>query len=233
MNDVEAALSRVLVERAERLAPAPGHRAATLGRARRRRITNAVSAIVVAAGLVTASFGALGAFDRRGVAPAGAGLTTTSGPYGFTSRPGEYPFAATGEFRHAQWQLRVAAVNPGRDADLRLTLQIRGPVRELTTSTSPTRDLDGPLYVRYERSAWLFDDGIAMVFGAAVPQTESVVVELESGDRFEAHLFEEHDALTPVERDYYLVYVPANALGRLVARDADGREIASRVIPIP
>jgi hypothetical protein len=241
MSDVELTLSAMLVDRAERIEPQHGHRERTLGRARRRRIVNAVTAGVVSLAVVAGGVGAVQALDTapavRPAAPEGPGRTfATAGDYGFWSRNGtEYPYVATGFFRSAEWQLRAAAVSFAPDAYTRLTLQIRMRGSELGASTG-LKSVDEGIFVNYHPGGeWAFDGDVAMVFGAAPPgaETVDVLVERNGADpqRIEAHVYEGYDARTPLVADYYLAFVPAGAAGRVVAHDDEGREVDEAVIP--
>jgi hypothetical protein len=93
-----------------------------------------------------------------------------------------------------------------------------------------------PLFVRYEDGSQLFDGDVALVFGAVVPEAETVDVwinHLGRPDRtYEAHLFEGYDARAGARADYFVAFVPANAgTGLVIANDADGDEIGAEVIP--
>lgn len=236
MRDVEAALAALLAHRAGRIEPRRGHRDSTLRGARRRRVLNAVVAVVASIAVVTG--GAVGVHalgetsSPRPAAP--DAITESSGPYGFTSRPGEYPFVAEGEFRNADWQLRVAGVSPDRDPRVRITFQMQGPVRGLMTTSTRVPRVD-PIFVRYEDSAWLFDGDVAMVFGAVVPETETVDVWVnfvsQSDRTYDAHLFEGYDAKTGLRADYFVAFVPAHSIGLVIARDEDGDEVGAAAIP--
>lgn len=236
MNDVEAALAALLSDRAGRVEPAPGHRTQTLRGARRRRVETVAGAVVVALALAGGGLGAVRAFeDSPALRPAAPdSVIESSGSYGFTSRPGEYPFAATGEFRDTEWQLRVAAVSPPRGNLVRITLQVQGRARGMATASAQVPRVD-PIFVRYEHGSWLFDGDVAMVFGAVDPDAETVDIWLRGIDHpdrtLDAHLFEGYDAKTGLRADYYLAFLPAQRYGLVIAKDANGDEVGAAVIP--
>lgn len=235
MKDVEAALAAVLANRAAKIEPDPGRRDSTLRSARRRRLGTVTAAVVASLALAAGAVGAVRGSNGTPAPRPAAPDERTNTAYTFTSRPGEYPFVATGEFRNAEWQLRAAAVAPGGGDDrVRVTLQIQGRVKTLMTSSERTFRGE-PIFVRYEDSAWLFDGDVALVFGAVAPETEAVEVwikGIERSDReFEAHVFEGYDAKTGLRADYYVAFVPGNRLGLVIARDADGDEVGAAAIP--
>ncbi|HYO61140.1 MAG TPA: hypothetical protein VEU29_04510, partial [Actinomycetota bacterium] len=170
MNDVENALSRLLVERSEKVAPDPGHRERTLGRARRRRLTNAVTAGVASLAIVAGGIGGVRALEPREARPAADrsdGTAAPAGEYGFWSWAGaEYPYVATGFFRSAEWELRAAAVSFEPDAHTRLTLQVRLRGSEVGASTG-LRTLDGLFVTYHPAGEWAYGGDFGMVFGAA------------------------------------------------------------------
>lgn len=239
MSDVELTLAAMLADRAERIEPQHGHRERTLGRARRRRVLNTVTAGVVSLAVVAGGIGAVRALDTapavRPAAPGESGKTlATAGGYGFWSRAGaEYPYVATGFFRSAEWQLRAAAVSFEPDAYTRLTLQLRLRGSETGASTG-LKTLDG-LFVTYQPVDDWAGEGFAMVFGAAPPDAETVDVLVERNgadpERIEAHVYEGYDPKTSLVADYYVAFVPDGATGRVVAHDGEGREVESAVIP--
>lgn len=236
MNDVENALSRLLVERSESVAPNPGHRERTLGRARRRRLTNAVMAGVASLAIVAGGVGGVRALEPgpepRPATERADGTAATAGEYGFWSRAGEYPFVAEGYFRQSKWQLRAATVSLYPKSDVRLTLQMQTRGRSYTSTSRLFRDLDDGLYTAYERGSHVFSWTVANVFGATSPKAETVEIRLnDGGGRIEAHVFEGYGASTSVYADYYIAFVPAGATGMVIARDADGNEIDADVIP--
>jgi hypothetical protein len=231
MSDVEQALSVLLEERAERVGARPGHREATLRRARRRRAVNAGAAAVV---VVAAGLGVVRTVDRgpqdRPAAPAAHGPTTaTAGDYGFWSKAGpEYPWVARGYFRERRWELRAAAIRMG-DPLTRVTLVVerRGYHAGASASTG-FESLDGGLFVQHYGLTSVFDREVAVVFGAATPATQAVdVVMDEDGAAIEAHVYEGYDARTGIEADYWVAFVPADTGGRVIARNAEGAEVAS------
>lgn len=238
MNDLEAALAAMLSYRAERIEPLAGHRDSTLRGARRRRIAVSVGVGVVSAAVFLGGLGAVRALDaapvRRAAAP--DGVTESSGSFGFTSEPGEYPFVATGEFRGAEWQLRAAGVSPGDEGPVRITLQIERTDRDaLITTAAQVRRVD-PIVATYEDGAWLFGGDVAMVFGAVDPDAATVDVWMNHVTRpdrtFDAHLFEGYDARTGLRADYYVAFVPANVgIGLVIADDANGEEVGVAAIP--
>lgn len=234
MNDLESALAAMLDDRASRIEPRPGHRSATLRGARRARLLSAVAAAVVP--LVVAA-GALASIRSSENKPAPRPAAQEDGApvaYSFASRRGDYPHVATGTFRNVDWQLRVAGVNPGHDSAVRITLELQGPVRRVTT-TSQRVFLGEELFVRYEDGSVLFDGRVAVVFGAVDPEAEIVDVwtkGIESGERtFRAELFEGYDAKAGLDADYFLAFVPAHRTGLVIANDADGREVGAHPIP--
>jgi hypothetical protein len=235
MKDLEAALAAMLADRAARIEPGSGHHESTMRAARRRRVGTIAVATAASLALAVGAFGAVGG-SNDSPAPRPAALDErTNNAYTFTSRPGEYPFVATGEFRNAEWQLRAAAVAPGGSDDrVRITLQIEGRVERLmTTSTETFRG--EPVFVRYEDSAWMFGGDVALVFGAVAPETESVEVWIHGVDRgdrtFPAHVFEGYDAKTGLTADYYVAFVPGNRLGLVIATDGNGDEVGAVTIP--
>lgn len=236
MNDIETAVAAMLSRRAERIEPVAGHRDSTLRGARRRRVAAAVGAAAVSIAVVVGGLAGVRALERpQGVRPVAPDVATeSSGAYGFTSRPGEYPFAATGEFRGAKWQLRVAAVTPGQAGPTRITFQMRKRLRSSMTSQALATRVD-PLFVRYEESAFVFEGEVAMVFGAVAPETETVDVWINGIDRpertFDAHLFESYDAKNGRRADYFAAFVPSNSLGLVIAKDGDGDEVGTAIIP--
>lgn len=234
MKDIEAALASMLADRAGRLEPDQGHRESTMRAARRRRLGTVALATMASLALAVGALGAVRVSDDVPAPRPAAPNERTNTAYTFTSRPGDYPFVATGEFRNAEWQLRAAAVAPGRDERARITLQVQGRVEKLmTTSTETFRG--EPVFVRYEDSAWLFDGDVALVFGAVAPETKTVEVWIHGIDRadrtFQAHVFEGYDAKTGLEADYYVAFVPGNRLGMVIARDGNGDEVGTQVIP--
>lgn len=237
MNDVENALSRLLEERAEGVAPGSGHREATLRRARRRRLANAVTAGVASLAVVAGGIGGVRALESEPEARPATERTrdteATAGEYGFRSKTGRYPYAAQGRFRSWRWELRAAAVSSAPDAGVRLTFGLERGRRRLTiTPALLVRNLDDGLVVDYEDGGWILDGEVAVVFGAAAPETESVEVWIHQTDRrYRAHVFEGHDSRTSLDADYYVAFVPANRLGLVIAHDADGREVGVEVIP--
>lgn len=238
MKDVEAALAAMLSERVERIAPADGHRETTLRGARRRRRVSALGTVVTSLAIVAGGFAAVGALETAPPRPprpaAPDTFTETSGSYGFTSRPGEYPFAATGEFRGNPWHLRVAAVNPGHESPLRITFQIQRPKRNLSTTSLDVPRVD-PIAVRYEDATWLVDGNVGVVFGAVDPRAATVdawINHVEGPNRtYDAHLFEGYDAKAGVRADYYVAFVPADLIGLVIAEDEDGNEVGVASIP--
>ena len=236
MNDFEAAVAEMLSARAERLEPAEGHRESTLRGARRRRVGTALGAGALSMAIVLSGLGVVRAVDDapapRPYAPDVA--TESSGTYGFTSTPGEYPYVATGEFRDAQWELRVAAIAPHRDDSVRITLGADRPRTNLTTTFQEVRRVD-PIVVGYEDGSWFFDRDVAVVFGAVAPEAATVDVWINHIDRpdrtFDAHLFERHDPKTGLRADYFVAFVPAGTLGLVIAKDADGDEVGVATIP--
>ncbi len=236
MNDFEAALAATLTTRAERVEPRVGHREATLRGARRRRAVTSVAAVLAAVAIAGGGFVGVRAFDDaprpRPAAP--DTFTETSGSYGFTSMPGDYPFAATGELRGNEWQLRVAGVHPGQDSPVRITFQIQRPRRNLSTTSLVVPRVD-PIAVRYEDATWLVDRNLAVVFGAVDPRAATVDVwvnHIDGPDRtYDAHLFEGYDAKTGLRADYYVAFVPADLLGIVIAKDSDGAEVGAGSIP--
>ncbi|HEX2058435.1 MAG TPA: hypothetical protein VHI71_08705 [Actinomycetota bacterium] len=235
MKDLEAMLAVTLAQQAERLAPQPGHRAATMRRARRRRTANATVAGVMVVGLAVAGAAAIRAVTPdSAVPPAGAirsgNTTATAGPYGFWSRTSPvYPYVARGWFRGGEWALRAAAVRLAPNADVRLTFQLSG-TRRFTTSTY-VRDYDDPLFARYVYGLWRSRENTAVVFGAADPAAKTVDVSFRNGETIQAHVFTGYDPRTTLEAGYYLAFVPSDTPGEVVARDGDGRVIAREVIP--
>ena len=234
MNDLEATLETMLHDRAEAIEPRPGHREATLRGARRRRLVTAAAAVLVP--LVVAA-GALATIDQSsdgGPAhrPAAPDERTATG-YSFTSQRGEYPFVATGEFRNAEWQMRVAAVSPDRDDAERITLQLQTPARNLVSTSSEVFE-EQPLFVRTEEALWMFDSSVAFVFGAVDPEAETVEVWVNGINRadrtYQADLFEGYDSKTGVRADYFVAFVP-HGLGLVIARDGDGKEVGVVTIP--
>ncbi|MDQ3952776.1 MAG: hypothetical protein M3279_07425 [Actinomycetota bacterium] len=236
MNDVEMVLSATLAERADAVLPRPGHRDATLRRMRRRRVRNAVSAGVVALALVAGGVVSVGALVAPpAVRPAqhqSVGTSaSTAGPYGFWSTSAaEYPYVAKGSFRGARWRLRAAAVRLAAGADVRLTIQVERTRRRFTSSAY-VRDYGDPLFTRYEHGSYMFGAKVAIVFGAAAPDAQTVDVSLDDGNSVSAHVFTDYDPRTTLEADYYLAFLPADATGEVVARDGDGNVIATEVIP--
>lgn len=240
MSDVELTLSAMLADRAEKIEPRDGHRERALGRARRRRVLNVVTAGFASLAVVAGGLGAARALDTspavRPAAADGSGKTfATTGDYGFWSRTGDgYPYVATGSFRSAEWELRAAAISLEPDAFTRLTLQVRLRGSQVGTSTG-LQTLDGLFVTYHPAGEWAYDGDFAMVFGAAPADAETVdlFVEQNGADpqRIEAHLYEGYDPKTSLTADYYVAFVRAGATGRVVARDGEGREVDSAVIP--
>ena len=241
MKDVEAALAAMLADRAGRIEPGHGHRESTMRAARRRRLSTVAAATVASLALAVGAFGAVRSSNDtpapRPAAPRGSEKTfTTTGDYGFWSRAGSgYPYVATGLFRSAEWQLRAAAVSFEPDAYTRLTLQVRFRGSELGTSTG-LKSVDDGLFVNYHPGGeWIYDGDFAMVFGAAPAATEAVYLLLDRNGtgppRIEAHVYEGYDPKTSLRADYYVAFVPAGSTGRVVAEDAEAREVDSAVIP--
>ncbi|HEX2196342.1 MAG TPA: hypothetical protein VHJ76_05385 [Actinomycetota bacterium] len=221
MNDVEAVLAATLSDRADRLVPWPGHRDATLRRMRRRRVRNGL-----VAGVVAVALGAGGVVAVRGVADTPAVRPAHHAEVAAS----EYPYVAKGSYRGARWTLRAAAVRLAPRADVRLTVQIRQRFEDLISSTY-VRQYDDPLFVRYEPGSHLFGGEVAIVFGAAAPAAQTIDVVVDGGGTVPAHVFTGYDVKTTLEADYYLAFVPADASGAVVARDAEGHTIESEVIP--
>lgn len=243
MNDVERALTVLLVERAERIAPRRGHRDDTLRRARRRRVTNAVVAGVASVAVVAGGFGVVRTLDSssdsspdvRVAAPMTSGQTTaTTGDYGFWSKTGpEYPWVAKGRFRDRHWQLRAALITPGESLT-RLTFRIDDHLLLGGVGASTGfEEIDDGLYVMHHDLAFVFDHEVAGVFGAATPEAHTVEAVVDGiTSPIEAHVFEGYDAKTGIQADYWAAFVPADSGGRIVVRDDEGHEIASAVIPM-
>lgn len=239
MNDVEQALSVMLVDRAERVGPHRGHREGTLRRARRKRAANVVMAGVASVAIVIAGFGIAGTLetapDAGPAAPVTAGRTrATAGDYGFWSKIGpEYPWVAKGHFRERTWELRAAAVRLGEPLT-RLTLRVDGKVLVGGTGASTGFDeLDGGVFVEHHDLDFVFEHEVAAVFGAATPEAHTVDAEIDGiTSPIEAHVFEGYDAKTGIRADYWVAFVPADSGGRIVVRDEEGRELVSAVIPL-
>ncbi len=239
MSDLEQTLSVLLVDRAERVAPRRGHREDTMRRARRRRMGNAS---MLAAAVLAVAVGAAATVRHRDEVqvaghadPAIAGKThVTTGPYGFRSKEGAYPWVATGYFRGGHWELRAAAVRLEAGAPIRLTLVAEGDGNWSGTSTG-ILDYAKPserVFAAERDFEGMFGDHVVGVFGSAPPDAETVDVELIGGDSIRAHLVEGYDAKTGLEVDYWVAFIP-RIDGFVVARGAAGQEIDAEVIPPP
>lgn len=240
MNDVETAFAAMLTERAERIAPVRGLREQTLRRARRRRVVNGILAGTAVVLLVGGGLGAVRALDTstdpvRPAAPEMSGETTaTAGTYGFWSTTAaEYPYVATGYFRGAEWELRAAATTLSPGSELRVSFVIGGAG---SGSVSATATLDGsvdPLFVDYAFGDWTKEGDVALVYGTAPLEAETVEVSMQNGELVEAHVFQGYDNKAARDLDYFVAFVPADLSGEVMARDGEGRAVASAVIPAP
>lgn len=235
MNEVETALATMFVERAQGVQPEQGHRERTLRRAKRRRVRNAAAVGLASVVFAAGGFGAVRALDTspEAVAPAGPGrsgtTTSTAGPLGFRSTTAtEYPYVANGYFRAADWRLRAAAIRLGT-SDVRLTFDIGGAGSGSMSSSVELSPAD-LFAVNYGFGDWTEHGNVAVVFGAAPPETETVDVTLETGDVVRAHVFRGYDNKTTLELVYFVVFVPADVTGDIAAHGG-GRELGTEVIP--
>jgi hypothetical protein len=199
----------------------------TLRRVRARRaVTIGVASVVI---LVAALGGA--AFLRVLSGEGGRdlisrpGIITSKGPYGFTSREGDYPTIAGGEFRGADWKLTGKKVTERGIDSIQLELSITKD-GATTTKRQEVVAADDILMMRRVRTG---DElaGADAIFGATTPGVDTVAVEVADGERTSVagHLFTDYDSNSTITANYYVAFIPAADPGFVLARDELGTDL--------
>ncbi|MGH2757077.1 MAG: hypothetical protein ACRDI3_04745 [Actinomycetota bacterium] len=226
MRDLEHQLTETLATRAGDVARRPPMDD-TLRRVRTRRAFTAglasVVVLAVAAGAVTLAQ-VLPNEDGEGLFPREQ-VITSEGPYGFTSREGDYPTIASGEFRGATWKLTGKKVTERGIDSIDLELSITKGDAVITKQLEVVA-ADDVLMMRRAASSDVLG-GADAVFGATTPGVDTVAVEVADGRRTSvaAHLFTDYDSNSTITANYYVAFVPAKPPGFVLARDELGTDL--------
>ena len=224
----------MLSERADSVyVPSTAH-ARTMRRARRRRLGTSGIAAVLAVTMAAGAFAALRSTGSSDPIRPATPHKELSDEYEFSSGPVGYPYVAKGKFREAIWSLRGDSVEvaPGID-EVRLALTVSlepnpPDARNVVTAETVVTADDDPLLVEHVDLERVLGNEADVVFGAALPDTASVEVEVENGRRHEtipAHLFEEYDSRSTITASYFVAFVPSGMKGFVAARDDLGTDL--------
>ncbi len=232
MNPIEDELKALLAEKAEGIRMSQARHSQTLGRARRRRAVTGLTAVAAAFCIVAGGITLAGDLtgEERGRDQQQPRPATTEGEtdssYDFTATPGQRPVIASGNFRGAEWDFRgTRDISPPRIDQINLRLSVdKGSNRdEIVAPVYPGDDL---LQVHDLPLDYSFEGSVRVVFGAVTPDVASVAMQLASREReFPAYLVTDYDLRSTNISSYFVVFVPTDARGWIVARDAAGVDV--------
>jgi len=231
MSRLEDDLRALLADRAGSVTAAPDKHGRTLRRARSRRRLTAGAAVMTIVAFVAGSLAIARSplFDTARVDPAEDGVgQTTTGPYGFTSRPGTGRVIAEGTFKDLTWVLKGQRQRLKTPQDgIRLELLVEGdegqPAFVADTVVLPGDDI---LQV-VNHAADVLGDDAEVLFGATVPGIDSVSIDyrLALEPSIDPHRFTDYRLPGAANADYFIAFAPRGEMAWVTARNDLGIDL--------